>query len=238
MRRWAGKRHEVSGLARVPPGARGICKTDMDCCSGRCEQSPDGALRCSWAPGCRPSQNRCASDAECCSGTCTDGPPGVGRCGGMPGPMMTNHCLNIGEVCEKPSDCCAGETCSADSSKRFRCTPSGGRCLTDRYPCALSDECCGGYCLPDSTAALSCHSLCAPIGAPCTATDDCCMGACVGSPGSLICSPVDLTTSAPTCTEPGDSCDASNAACCGGTICAMISGGTTGCAPTGAAPGL
>jgi hypothetical protein len=225
-----------SGTCQALPGchpALEICKMDMDCCSGRCEMSSDGIKRCSWAPGCRPNQERCASDAECCAGSCKDGPPGVGRCADMPAPMMTPHCLAVGEVCKKAMDCCAGESCSAVETGRSRCVPSARSCVGDGYPCTLGDECCGGHCLPDSTGALSCRSVYAPTGAPCTASDDCYSGSsCVGSPGSLICAPLD--PSAPgtaTCTADGDACDAVNPVCCGGTVCAHVTGGATACAP-------
>ena len=185
-----------SGSCQALPGchpALEICKTDMDCCSGRCDTSViDGASRCAWAPGCRPGQERCASNAECCAGNCKMGPPGVGRCADMPAPMMMSHCLAVGEVCKKAMDCCPGESCSPVATGGSRCVPLATSCVGDGYPCTLSEECCGGHCLPDGTGALSCRSVYAPIGAPCTATDDCCSGGtCVGTPGSLICAPLD-----------------------------------------------
>lgn len=104
--------------------------------------------------------------------------------------------------------------------------------MSDGYPCTLSEECCGDHCLPDGTGALSCRSVCAPVGAPCTATDDCCAGAaCLGTPGSLICAPLGQSAPGTLCTGAGDTCDATNPVCCGGTACEHVSGAAIACAP-------
>ena len=227
-----------SGSCQALPGpgcrpALEICKTSMDCCSGRCDNSViDGVSRCAWAPGCRPVQERCASNADCCSGTCKMGPPGVGRCADMPAPMMMSHCPAVGEVCKKAMDCCPGESCSPVATGGSRCLPLTRSCVGDGYPCALSEECCGGHCLPDGTGALSCRSVYAPVGAPCTASDDCSSGAaCLGTPGSLVCSPLDSSAPGVMCTGRGDACDPANPVCCAGTACSRVAGSTTACAP-------
>lgn len=141
---------------------------------------------------------------------------------------MMSQCLDIGEVCKKPTDCCNGATCGPE----MRCTPSSSQCVPDGYPCALDVECCGTHCLPDADGVLSCHTSRAPLGAPCTATGDCYAGAaCAGSPGSLICTPTDPTVTGTSCAGPGEPCTATDAACCAGTLCATLSGGSTACAP-------
>ena len=131
----------------------------------------------------------------------------------------------------KTDECCAGESCRADTTGRMRCLPGAGGCSAAGYPCAVAQQCCGGFCLPDGSGAYACRDTCAPDGAGCGAPEDCCSGACVGSPGATVCIAISLPPAEPVCVSAGDACDTAPGSCCVGTLCAEVQGGTHACAP-------
>jgi hypothetical protein len=203
--------------------AHETCKDDKDCCSGACR-----AKRCADIGGCSSTGERCAVAANCCSGMCVVGPEGVARCKGM-------GCRQPGERCAKNDECCGkgADACRADAEGVLRCQgPAAAACGADGHGCALPDQCCSGFCQPDTAGALYCRGACAPVGAPCAGEDDCCAGTCGGEPGRTVClPPAQAGGGAPaTCLQLGEPCDVAAARCCAGTFCSTVSGGGTSCA--------
>jgi hypothetical protein len=209
--------------------AQELCKDDKECCSGACRGMPPaeghGPKRCADVGGCSSSGERCAVAANCCSGQCVVGPEGVARCKGM-------GCRQPGERCGKSDECCgkAANACRADAAGALRCQGPAAACVSDGHGCALPDQCCSGFCLPDATGALYCRAACAPVGAPCAGTGDCCAGVCGGEPGRTVCIPPAEPAGAVMCLQLGELCDVSAGRCCAGTLCATVTGGGTSCA--------
>lgn len=208
-----------------------ICKDDKDCCSGACRAMPaadgHGPKRCADIGGCSSSGERCSVASNCCSGMCVSGPEGVARCKSM-------GCRQPGERCGKDDECCgkAAGACRADAAGVLRCQgAAGAACVSEGHGCALSEQCCSGFCLPDTTGALYCRASCAPVGAPCAGSADCCAGACGGEPGQAVCLPQQkVAGDAGVCLQLGEPCDVAAARCCAGTLCAKVTGGGTSCA--------
>jgi hypothetical protein len=212
--------------------AQEACKDHKDCCSGACLPTTlgegPGPKRCADLSGCSSAGERCAFDGSCCSGMCEVDPSGLARCKVM-------GCRQPGERCGKSDECCAkgADACRPDGAGALRCqAPAGGpACVADGHGCALREQCCSGFCLPDSTGALYCRGACAPVGAPCAGVNDCCAGVCGGEPGRTVClPPADAPGGAPTCLQLGADCDVGAARCCGGALCATVNGGRTACA--------
>jgi hypothetical protein len=213
--------------------AEEICKDDKDCCSGACLAATlggqAGPKRCADLSGCSSAGERCVFDGSCCSGVCAVEPEGIARCKAM-------GCRQAGERCGKSDECCGkgADACRPDGAGVRRCqAPSaiGAACGAEGFGCALPEQCCSGFCLPDTTGALYCRAACAPVGAPCAGAKDCCAGECGGEPGRTVClTPVDLQGAPPTCLQLGADCDVKAARCCGGAVCATVNGGRTACA--------
>jgi hypothetical protein len=145
-------------------------------------------------------------------------------------------CRPIGDRCAKDPDCCTPGmgACGPDETGTLRCLGPGGSepsCLGAGSACALSEQCCAGRCLPDSTGALACGGACAPLGAACNGDEDCCAGACLGPADRSVCAVIGAATGGPTCTPAGQACDPMAATCCANTVCSTVVDGSHACAP-------
>jgi hypothetical protein len=95
----------------------GSCNDNNDCCTGNCTGSvaeasfdpSEGGNTCA-APAnegctaalssrCNTGQCACASDADCCIGNCVKSL--------IPGTSGTRCCLETGQPCDAPADCCS-----------------------------------------------------------------------------------------------------------------------------------
>jgi hypothetical protein len=141
-----------------------------------------------------------------------------------------DRCRPLGDLCNKPDECCAGTTCAADTTGTSRCLPAGTGCAADGLPCSIAAQCCGGACLPDGNGGASCRSRCAPLGAACVAGEDCCDGLCAGGPGAGACASLATEPPGERCTAAGAACDPLTTFCCAGTTCAVVRGGGAACA--------
>jgi len=185
------------------------CTGQYECCSGLCADNGIGVSVCQFASGCRPIGEVCLENDDCCSELCEDYEnTGIKRCG-KPG-----GCLATGEICwlGMAANCCpSGPTggqqlCQDTILGITRCfSPDDTTCLDDGSSCSFSDQCCGGFCLPDpTTGELVCAADCVDTGQPCTADLDCCDGVCwdgVCNPSSMGCDPLGSS-----CTEDDDCC--------------------------------
>ena len=76
-----------------------------------------------------------------------------------------------------------GQEIEALNSRGFWTTEP---CRSDGVTCESGDECCGGYCQPDSTGALVCTAqkpVCAMLSERCTQSGDC----CPSPDGAVVC---------------------------------------------------
>ncbi len=189
-----------------------VCTGYHECCSGLCADPGTGVTVCQYFNGCRPINEVCLEDGNCCSNICDEFmDTGVWRC------VDPGGCLAEGEICfsgVKANCCPEGPTggpalCMPTNLGVNRCYPEGwvDECIEDGESCSFSDECCGGFCLPDENGDLVCTAACIPIGeGVCTADSDCCDGGVCGPGG--VCTP----NTAP-CIPLGGYCDAP-ADCC------------------------
>ncbi len=169
------------------------CSVPMECCSGICaDPGTGGGLSCQAIDGCRPVGEVCSNGSECCSQLCTfDAAAGFSHCSRAP------NCAPAGEVCVigfTDKACCASrdgsglsppQYCVATVSGVSRCVEVGSQpnsCLADGSLCKFGAECCGRFCLTNSTGTLTCAGACIPIGsAGCLGSRDCCSGICINS---------------------------------------------------------
>jgi hypothetical protein len=91
------------------------CSDNNDCCTGNCGGSPDGGFAsdggsvcsepinegCSAALSsrCNTGECACASDTDCCLGNCVKA--------AIPGTTGLRCCLESGQPCDAPADCCS-----------------------------------------------------------------------------------------------------------------------------------
>jgi hypothetical protein len=130
----------------------------------------------------------------------------------------------------KDDECCerVRGSCRADGDGALRCLGAiGATCLAGGAACAVPEQCCSGFCLPDGAGGLACRPACAPAGAPCVASGDCCERACVGPSGRAVCAAVAGST--PACLPAGAPCTAGQSSCCAGTSCEPTTAGTSAC---------
>jgi hypothetical protein len=195
------------------------CTGFHECCSGVCADPGTGAMLCQYPSGCRSIGEVCLENGDCCGEQCVPvGDTGVLRCE----KTVTPGCLFPGEVCGgsaygNSNNCCppgAGggpELCLPTEIGITRCFGEGTNieCLDDGEPCAFSDECCNGFCLPDENGDLFCGSTCVPLGGECTTHADCC------ADQDLICTDGTCQPNPYGCVPIGGECENSNDCCAG-----------------------
>jgi hypothetical protein len=160
------------------------CTGFHECCSGVCADPGTGTMVCQYPSGCRSIGEVCLTEDDCCGGICNPvGDTGLKRCEKPANP----GCLPEGEVCGGSAfgnsyNCCpsgpdgGSQLCLPTDIGITRCYGVGTSeaCLQDGEPCTFSDECCGGFCLPNQDGDLVCGSDCVPKDGVCTTHADCC----------------------------------------------------------------
>jgi len=141
--------------------------------------------------GCAPAGEICAvgddptGTNECCPGNpdgmelCTPAVAGVSRCGSEGTDEM---CIEDGEVCATPEDCCSGVCTDADGDGVLTCSES---CVPEGGSCTRNADCCEGNCRSDFTCGPP-EVDCVPLGGDCTTNAECCSGYC--DPATMQCS--------------------------------------------------
>lgn len=187
------------------------CSSSTDCCSGICADTGHGALTCQALGGCRPIAEVCSRPSDCCSNRCDIEPSGVGSC------RPDGDCFRQGELCMGgpiggPAPGCCDSWQNGPAERAF-CVPtdtSASRCMIqsdcdpDGTRCRLPEQCCSGYCVPDSRGDLTCAAGCVPKDAACQASRDCCTGLCVDGQcheSGVECKQIDLA-----CTSDSQCC--------------------------------
>ncbi|HVK70323.1 MAG TPA: hypothetical protein VM694_37980 [Polyangium sp.] len=167
------------------------CKSDVDCCTGKCEGDPP---TCGGTP-CVVSGEPCAESFECCSGVCL-----------ASGVCSEDTCFPDGFSCMGDVDCCSG-LCAQGTCSQPPCTQNDAPCLGD-------GECCNAAGC-DETLGICGDAGCLPLSAPCSPTgpDPCC--------GDLFCKPgLERCVEPSSCTEVGQNCGFDDECCtlhCQGT---------------------
>lgn len=194
------------------------CTGFHECCSGVCADPGTGTQVCQFPSGCRSIGEICLEDDDCCGGLCREaGSEGLQRCEKPASP----GCLPAGEVCGGSAygnsyNCCpsgpdGGEAlCLPTDIGITRCWGQGteDECIPDGEPCEFSDECCGGFCLPDDEGNLVCGTQCVEQGGACTTHADCC--------DDLVCEDGVCTDNPYGCVPVGGPCETGED-CCTGT---------------------
>jgi hypothetical protein len=73
-----------------------------------------------------------------------------------------------------------------------RCEPVvDAGCRASGVSCAVTSDCCGGYCVPGATGSLACATSCVADGEACTGNGDCCdmTASCEVVYGVRLCEP-------------------------------------------------
>ncbi|MFM9108285.1 MAG: tail fiber domain-containing protein [Chloroflexota bacterium] len=203
--------------AASPCGKRktSTCKTDGDCCSGRCERSKgdtnlDGLGRCR----CSRRGQACTDEKDCCSGknqglVCTAG-------------ICSRPCTSLGSTCDGTRSCCAGACTSFVFSERG--IPASGPicCLAvGQRGCAKDADCCGaGSSI--ACVAGTCSTTCTAIGEACTGQTCCAPASC----GANAIDRANPEAQAPVCCLPNNAgpCTSNGQCCsniCNGGICSL-----------------
>jgi hypothetical protein len=224
---------EADGLC----GSPGACSTAYEscggwgeCCSRLCVIEPSGTGVCRFISGCLSEGELCDPScdrtcAACCSGECE-----IKTTGGLETHRCTKggSCLPAGHVCggSGTSNCCEGgsDQCRLTRTGITRCFGPmyPGDCLADDSPCAFSDQCCSGNCLPEANGDLFCRAACRGLGEACTASADCCV-----DPIILKCEDCTCVESERDCVDIGNPCETTGECCYG--VCDDDGGTDTFC---------
>jgi hypothetical protein len=171
----------VNGQCRRIGGQ--TCQSGVECQSGNCEASVDGANRCCSNDCGDPNLSRCAQNGS----GCIDQRGGIGAACTVSNQCQFGNCID-GVCCSEP---CTGacERCNAPGQ--------AGQCVADvfRSSCGNGQQCFGrGQCR-------------APIGGNCATTlcgDGLCIETTTGGP--LVCCSLDCSEANRFCAANGNSC--------------------------------
>lgn len=192
------------------------CETNLDCCSGKCEQGD-----CKAIEGCKPIGELFSFAWECCSGAYAKN-----AC------LANGLCKAVGETCgesawDKEPKCCLGAICSPTTEGVWRCNPEN--CSTESNKCSVASDCCmsDAHCIKRKTMpSISEHwpvygtcQACQGAGDACSVDFDCC------SDDGLICREGKCTQRL--CTPIGEDCSSWESGgnnsgalnCCNGLAC-------------------
>ena len=155
LHRHAGRRHALSGAARLPAGAPRCAWTTRNAAPAAARRPPTARTAACARPAASREQERCASDARLLLGRVQAPGPRASAAARSRPREVADRCRVIGELCMKADECCAGRDLPRRrAAGASRCLPAGGGCAAVGYPCAVAEQCCGGRCLPDGAGAL------------------------------------------------------------------------------------
>jgi len=174
------------GDPSIHPGATETCDGLDEDCDGLVDEG-FGALG-----------EACQDDGDCCSERCVRG-------------FCTTDlgtCLNPGQECVTPADCCSG-VCEVDLAGDTVCQP-GGSCAPAGDACAVAVDCCSLACVPDGNGGHVCSDqpgdVCEPEGGACLDDAGCCSNDCQNNG---VCD-----DAGPGCSVAGELCGGGQGSCC------------------------
>ena len=249
----------AGGAATCVAGQCGVvCASGLHKCGNGCVSNTSVA---SCGASCTPCSPPAGAPATCdgskCDFTCNQGlvrdgnmcvgPTCSPSCGTSETCKNGGCCLNTGEFCNVPGDCCSGVCQSNTFYNTCRCKLKGadcghgseccsGSCVAGKCGCGhvgdacnTNGDCCYGTCF--TLFSSSCE--CAAIDAACGENSDCCSGNCVGgfckckqtgscSSDSHCCSGQCVDGMCRDCIKNGAACGATPccSGTCGGSTCA------------------
>jgi len=212
---------KCTAAACITDGAK--CSADGQCCGGTCAGGVCAPLNAT----CDTSGNECtaATAGQCCSKTCVGGKCSLG----------VSFCIQPGDVCSRPQDCCTGGCTIAPGKTLGTCDipPKGSAFCTgvDGVVCGGCGDCCSRLCAPFGPSGVKiCQpaSGCHVTGDLCRKNSDCCGGeldktlpgygnvTCQIEPGKVVglCrNPVNGPSDGGACNPQGNVCHYKDYAC-------------------------